>query len=141
MSGFDFDLEELQAQIDENARMYESIHGIAPFNIAVNFDNLSVMSPMASDPSFQATLASPISQQGTVAVRPTMKSLENATPIIHTIVQLGRIQFLSDAYGSSGAWNQSPEKNAATEALIQVRNQYIALQDTKLPADRQLPEC
>src|SRR6202453_4981979 len=110
MSAFDLQLEDLQDQIDENARLYESLHGITPFNITANFD-IPAMSPMASDLSFQATLASPLFQQGTVTVRPTIKSLEKATPIVHNIVQLARIQFLSDAYGLGGVWNQSLENN------------------------------
>src|ERR1700677_373994 len=110
MSAFDLHPEDLQNQIDENTRLYESIHSVVPFNIAANFD-IPAMSPMASDLSFQVILASPLFQQGTVTVRPTIKSLEEATPIVHNIVQLARIQFLSDAYGLGGVWNQSLENN------------------------------
>jgi hypothetical protein len=135
-SSFEFDLEMLQEQVDENARHFEGFFGLPPSDPVVGVNTVdSNLGTLASGsaPSFQSTPSQAVTD------RLTMKALEETAPVLRGIVQDGRIQYFADTYGSGSAWHN--ERNLASEALYDVHDQYLAKENLKPLDGRRLPEC
>jgi hypothetical protein len=145
MSLIELDLDMLQAQIDEeNVNRYEALFGVryeAPITAAGPSQGsftYHTLGALGTNPSFHSTIPTPTSHSETTS-KLTMKALEG-TPVLREIVEYGRIQFYSDAYGADGAWHQPSEKILAGEALYEAYTGYVAMELSKPEAERRLPE-